>query len=73
MAKVYIFPKERKLPAGMEMELKRVAKNYVEVLYATMTLFEVSGDVPSYEEMKEMVEKAFATGILEAIEELEES
>ena len=70
MAKVYMFPKERKLPSGVEKRLKEVAKSYVEVLYATATLFELEGDTPSNEEVMRLVETAFAKGIIEAVDEL---
>jgi hypothetical protein len=73
MAKVYAFPMKRKLPAGMEKSLKKVAKEYVEVLCATMALYELTNDKPSNEELHEMVEAAFTEGILEAINELDES
>ena len=70
MAKVYIFPQEKKLPAGMEKRLKEVAKEYVEVLYATMTLFGLEGEPPSTEEVQKLVEVAFVEGIIEAIDDL---
>lgn len=70
MAKVYMFPRELKLPGGMEKELKKVAKEYVETLRATMALYELTGDPPSPEEVQVLVEKAFAEGIIEAIDEL---
>ena len=70
MAKVYIFPQEKKLPAGMEKRLKEVAKEYVETLYATMTLFGLESEPPTMEEVQKMVEKTFAEGIIEAIDEL---
>ena len=73
MAKVYAFPTKRKLPGGMENELKRVAKDYVGVLYATATLFELESDVPSNEEIMELVAVAFAEGICEDIDGLFES
>ena len=70
MAKVYMFPQEKKLPAGMEKRLKEVAKEYVEVLYATMTLLALDSDPPTTEEVQKMVEKTFAEGIIKAIDEL---
>ena len=70
MAKVYMFPTEKKLPAGMEKRLKEVAKEYVETLYATMTLFGLEGEPPPTEEVQRMVEVAFAEGIIEAIDDL---
>ena len=73
MAKVYAFPTKRKLPAGMEKELKKVAKNYVETLYATVILFDLESDKPSYEEIMELVAEVFSEGIYEAIDDLDES
>ena len=73
MAKVYAFPTKRKLPAGMEKELKLVAKRYVETLYATVTLLGLESEQPTYEEVMELVAEAFAEGIYEAIDELDES
>lgn len=73
MAKVYAFPTKRELPKGMEEELKKVAKNYVEVLYATVVLLDLEEDKPTYEEVMELVAEAFADGIYEAIDELDES
>ena len=73
MAKVYEFPRQRKLPAGMERGIKKIAKEYVEVLYATMALYELTNDRPSNEELQKLVEVAFAEGILEAVDDLDES
>ena len=73
MAKVYAFPTKRKLPGGMDAELRRIAKHYVETLYATVTLFDLESDKPSYEEVMELVAEAFTEGIYEAIDELDES
>lgn len=73
MAKVYAFPTKRKLPGGMEKELKKIAKNYVETLYATVVLLDLETDKPTYEEVMEMVAEAFTIGIEEAIDELDES
>ena len=73
MAKVYAFPTKRKLPGGMEKELKKVAKDYVETLYATMVLFDLETDKPTYDEVMELVAEAFTEGVYGAIEELDES
>lgn len=71
MAKVYAFPMKKKLPSGAEERIKQIAKEYVEVLYAAATLLSLEGDPPTVDEMQEMVEVAFAKGIIEAIDELE--
>lgn len=71
MAKVYAFPMKKKLPSGIEDQIVKIAKEYVEALYAAATLMNLEGDPPSTDEMQEMVEVAFAKGIIEAIDELE--
>lgn len=71
MAKVYAFPMKKKLPSGVEKDIKRIAKDYVEVLYAAATLLNLENDPPSPDEMQDMVAAAFAEGIVEAIDELE--
>lgn len=73
MAKVYAYPTKRKLPAGMEENLRRVAKEYVETIYATVVLLDTQADKPTYEEVMELVAEAFNEGIYDAIEELDES
>ena len=73
MSQVYLFPQKKKLPSGMEEELRRVAKEYVETLYAIVTLFELESEKPTYDEVMEMVAEAFHDGIYDAIGELEES
>lgn len=73
MAKVYDFPIKRKLPAGMERDLHRVASDYIAILKAIMVVFELESNPPSYEEVLEMVSTAFAEGIYEAIDKLDES
>lgn len=73
MATVYAFPTKRKLPGGMEKEIHRVAKHYVEALYAITTLFALEEDKPTQEEIMELVANAFTDGIFNAIEELDES
>lgn len=73
MAKVYAYPTKRKLPKGMEESLRKVAKDYVETLYATLALLDTQADKPTYDEVMEMVAEAFTDGIYDAIEELDES
>lgn len=73
MAKVYEFPVKKKLPAKMEKDLRRVARDYIAILQAIMIVFELESDPPSYEEILEMVSTTFAEGIYEAIDQLDES
>lgn len=72
MAKVYLYPQKKKLPKGMEEELKRVAKDYIAVLYATVTLLDLEEEKPTYDEVMEMVTEAFTDGVYQAIGELDE-
>ena len=73
MAKVYEFPIKRKLPANMEKDLHRVASDYIAILKAIMVVFELESNPPTYEEVLEIVSIAFAEGIYEAIDQLDES
>ena len=73
MSKVYAFPMKKKLTVNMEKELHKVAKNYVEALYAIVMLFDLEEDKPTYDEVLELVAAAFTDGIYKAIEELDES
>lgn len=72
MAQVVMFPQKKKLPKGIEENLHKVAKDYVEVLYAAAVLFDLQTDKPTYEELMGLVATAFAEGISNAIDELEE-
>ena len=71
MAKVYEFPMKRKLPARMEQDLHRVAREYVAVLKAITVVLELDGNPPSEEELMEMVGEAFGEGIINAINDLD--
>lgn len=71
MAKVVMFPRKKKLPKGVDEELRKIAKDYVGVLHAAVMLMNLEEDKPTQEEMMELVAIAFADGIAEAIEELE--
>lgn len=66
------FQKKKKLPSGMEEELHKVAKDYIAVIYATVTLLDLEAEKPTYDEVLEMVAEAFSEGIYNAIEELDE-
>ena len=70
MVKVYEFPTKRKLPAGMEQDLHRVAREYIAVLKAITVLLELEENPPSEEELMEMVGKALGEGITNAINDL---
>lgn len=72
MAKVYVFPMKRKLPSGMEKDLRRVAREYIAVLRAITIVLELEENPPSHEEILEMVQETFTNGIYEAIDDLDE-
>ena len=61
MAKVIVFPQKERLPKGLEKEVHRLAKEYIEVLYASLNL--LAGN--------EMVAVAYAEGLIKSIDELE--
>lgn len=72
MAKVVLFPQKKKLPKGMEEDLRKIAKDYVATLRVIVMLMELEADKPTQEEIMELVGAAFVDGINEAIEEMEE-
>ncbi len=72
MAKVIVFPQKERLPKGLEKEVHRLAKEYIEVLYASLNL--LAGDRADKEELdriNEMVAVAYVEGLIKAIDELE--
>ncbi len=71
MAKVVMFPQKKKLPKGVEEDIRKIAKDYVGTLYAAAILMDLESDKPTQEEIMELVGIAFTEGIYEAIEELE--
>ena len=74
MAKVYMFPEKKRLPKNMEERLRELAKEYIEVVYAIAVVMGVDDvDGPEYEEVTELIAEAFAKGIEDTIEEMEES
>lgn len=71
MCDVIMFPQEKRLSKGIEKEIDRIAKEYIEALFATLIL--LGGKDFSKEELDEvteLVEKTFANGIVKAIEQL---
>ena len=72
MAKVIVFPQKERLPKGLEKEVHRLAKEYIEVLYASLNL--LASDLADKEELdriNEMVAVAYSEGLIKAIDELE--
>lgn len=76
MAKVYEFPTKKVLPAFVENGLDKIAKEYVELIYATYMLLgdgEEDLSIEKSEEINLLLGEAFAKGIAKAIDEVEES
>lgn len=74
MAQVYMFPEKKKLPKHIEDGIHRNAKEYMELLYATLMFLGVNGvDQMTYEEIVELVTMAHIEGLNKAIDELGES
>ena len=72
MAKVVMFPQKKRLPAGIEERLTEITKEYVEVLQALIVLMDIDvTDEQQYNEVLELIQEAFAQGIMSAIEEME--
>lgn len=73
MGEVLLFKQKKELPKAMEEKLHRIAKDYMEVLYAAFEYFE--DECNAHEEMEEvnrLVVSAYADGIEKAIHELAE-
>lgn len=73
MGEVLLFKRKKELPKAMEEEIHRIAKDYMEVLYAAFEYFEDERN--SHEEMEEvnsLVVSAYADGIEKAINKLAE-
>ncbi len=74
MAKVYAFPQKKRLPKGIEKEIHRIAREYVEVIYASAMICAIDGDLDdNLEEVNKLVSEAFEVGLLKAMEALDES
>lgn len=72
MAKVVFFPQKKKLPSGIEKRLKEITKEYVELLQGLIVLMDIDvSDEQQYNEVLEMVQEAFAQGIMDAVGEMD--
>ena len=72
MAQVYLFPQKKRLPGGIVKRLNEITKEYVELLQAIIVLLDIDvTDDEQYNEVLEMVQEAFANGIIAAVEEME--
>ena len=73
MAKVVMFPQKKRLPKCIDERLRKITKDYVEVLQALIVLLDVDvEDEQQYNEVLDMVQESFVEGMLEAIGEMEE-
>ena len=72
MCKIFLFPEKKRLPKCIEKRLYEIVKEYVELLQALIVLLDIDiSDDEQYNEVLEMVQEAFANGILAAVEEME--
>lgn len=72
MCKVLKFQQKKELPKEMKEELHKIAKNYMEVLYAAFEYFEDECETQDdLEEVNDLVVSAYADGIEKTINELE--
>lgn len=72
MGEVVLFPREERLPKGLEERLVENAKEYVEVLYAALHL--LAGENPTKEDLDEitqLVNKSYFNALANAIDQLE--
>lgn len=72
MAQVYMFPEKNKLPKHIEDAVRRNAKEYMGLLYASLTLLGKNGlDQMDYEDIVALVTETYLDGLNDAIDELE--
>lgn len=73
MAKVYMFPEKKRIPKGMEERLEQIAKDYIDVLFATMAIMSIDDPTTeSLDEIHELVANTYAEALNKAIDELRE-
>lgn len=71
MAKVIVFPQKERLPKNLEEKLHKIAREYVEVLFASLTLLSDDDcNIERFDEVAEMVSNAYAEGLNNAVDEL---
>ena len=71
MAQVYLFPQKERLPKNLEEKLHQIAREYVEVLFATLTLLsDEDASIERMDEVTKMVSDAYAEGLNNAVDEL---
>ena len=71
MGKVLIFPQKERLPKNLEEKLHEIAREYVEVLFASLNLLsDEDASVERMDEVTEMVTDAYYEGLNNAVDEL---
>ena len=72
MAKVLMFPEKKKLPKHIDEAVRRNAKEYMGLLYASLTLLGESGlNQMNHGDIVSLVTETYLEGLNDAIDELE--
>lgn len=73
MAQVYMFPEKKRIPKSMEERLNQIAKDYVDVLYATLVVMSAGDQTLEHiDEIHDLVAETYAEALIKAVEELRE-
>lgn len=71
MGKVLLFPQKERLPKNLEEKLHQIAREYVEVLFASLNLLsDEDASIERMDEVTEMVTDAYYEGLNNAVDEL---
>lgn len=71
MAKVLLFPQKERLPKNLEEKLHEIAREYVEVLFASLALLsDEEASIERMDEVTKMVTDAYYEGLNNAVDEL---
>ena len=71
MGKVLLFPQKERLPKNLEKKLHEIAREYVEVLFASLNLLsDEEASIERMDEVTEMVSNAYYEGLNNAVDEL---
>lgn len=71
MGKVLLFPQKERLPKNLEEKLHQIAREYVEVLFASLNLLsDEEASIERMDEVTEMVTDAYYEGLNNAVDEL---
>ena len=73
MAQICMFPVKKKLPKGVEERFNEIAKEYVEALFATLTIMSVDDQSPeNLDEIHKLIADVYAEALVKAVDELAE-